>query len=240
MRFRNGKLEVVTDTLGPAGVPRPGRVNGTIFVMPTPRHLGISETYTSEWVDTEDYLTLHVLFATDQVSIPNGIELQWSDDKVVGTVRASEFRTFRAAFITNGRFFRTVTQSRYLRIKYTNSTTAQTRFFIGIRVATDSSDPSIRIEPLAQFQTSQQTVTLTATALTTTALSGRRAIRLKNSVGSSRNIWFGNVSTVSPTTGDEIAPGEAVEFDLDEFSTVYVVTDSLSGSGTRLSYSEFA
>lgn len=93
------------------------------------------------------------------------------------------------------------------------------------------------LDPAKIGRTGQQDVTTIPAVL---ALSGspRRAVRLKNMTTSARALFYGFTSGVATTDGDELAPGEAVDLDLDETRSVYVVCASTGGGGVRASWIE--
>lgn len=96
---------------------------------------------------------------------------------------------------------------------------------------------STLVDRLAAGTTSQQSVTTSAVALSTPLLR-RRTIRLKNMSVSARAMHYGFSSSVTNSSGDELAPGESVEIDLDASQNIWVITTSTAGAGVRCSVAE--
>ncbi|HUR55393.1 MAG TPA: hypothetical protein VMZ71_14765 [Gemmataceae bacterium] len=224
----------------PDGLWQDMNLGGTKTLTPTPAPLGSGGVYTSAGIDTDHYPTVKLLVATDVASADNGVVLQWSDTLACTTVRSQETRTFRAANAATGLLIQTTTRARYLRIVYTNGATVQTRFFLNLRLNPVPLATLIDIDPIQRGQTGQQDVTLVATQVAASPLAGRFAFRLKNLTTSARPLFYGFSGSLTTANGDELAAGESVEFDADEFVTVYVQTTSTAGAGVRCAFTEFA
>ena len=223
----------------PDDVYHNSRAGGFKTLSPTVSPLGIAGVYTSDVFDTDHYPTVRLLVASDVAGASAGIKFDWSDTSAFTTVRATSTFTFRSGHTTNGRLVMAQTAARYLRITYTNGGTAQTRFFMALLWAPEIIQDQFTVRQLAQFQTSQLDVTLSAARCDSNVIAGRRTIRLKNMTSSDQRIFFGPSATVSDLTGDELAPGESIEIDADQFTEVWVITDSLVGN-CRIAVSEYA
>lgn len=236
----NGGLRVTPRGLNPDGTYVDGHFAGTYTLSPATSVLGVSAVYTSNAIDTEHFPTIRFLVASDVASAASGVKFEWSDTQAFTTVRSTERRTFQTGNTSNGLFISLTTRARYLRITYTNGTVAQTRFFLNLRLQPIPIVASVDINPVITGNTGQQDVGLTALQVASSPLAGRKSLRLKNLTSSARPLFYGFSGSVSTASGDELAAGESVEFDADEFVTVYVLTTSTGGAGVRIAWAEIA
>lgn len=211
---------------------------GTYPLTPATSNLGVSGVYTSNVIDIDLYPSLLLLVGADQASAADGVLLEFSDTLAFTTVRSTMRRTFRTGNITEGLMIPSRARARYLRIKYTNGLTAQGRFYLDLHLNPMPLPVEIDLIPTTKAQTGQQDVTLTASQVATGALTGRKTLRLKNLSGSARSLYYGFTAGVTTGNGDELAAGEPVDLDIDEFVTVYVLTTSTGGAGVRCAWTE--
>jgi hypothetical protein len=106
------------------------KADGTGFTETVP--LGAGATYTSPWVDTDGYNGIEIFLASDQLSQPGGVQVQFTDDvqAAVPVVRAIEAFSYAQADVDRGSlelFFQPRLDG--LRLVYTNGTTPQGSFF---------------------------------------------------------------------------------------------------------------
>lgn len=222
----------------PNGVYENVPLGGTIAITPTPTPLGIGATYTSDVIDTNLYPTLLLLAGADKESATSGLLFEWSETEAFTVVRSTQRYTFRVGNITDGLLIPEETRARYLRLKYTNGATAQTRFFLNLTLHPTPLTRTVDIKSTTAAQTGQLSVTATTQKAIVGPLTGRKAVRLKNMSSSANPVFFGFTAGTTVSNGDELAVGEAVELDLDEFVDVYVVVVTPGGGGTKVSWTE--
>ena len=105
--------------------------------------LGINESYTSSWVDTDGWNSIQIFISSDVVSVANGIQIQFTDNVQATTpnVRGTLVYEFNDVDITTG--FKIIKVPPTLdgyRIVYTNGTTAQTSFYLSSTLKVNSSN----------------------------------------------------------------------------------------------------
>lgn len=124
------------------------KADGTAIVEDDTSGLGGGGVYLSAWIDTDGWATAELLIATDQPSVTNGIEIEFTDDvQGAQTVRASRFLTFAAADVAIGAaVFRFPTELDGLRIRYTNDVTPSTFFFLNLNLRTAAISPQSSFE----------------------------------------------------------------------------------------------
>lgn len=215
-------------------------LGGTKTITPATSLLAAGATYTSNVIDTEQHPTIRLTVASDVQSAEGGVMFEWSDTAAFTVTQRSMARTFSAGHTTRGRQIQQNTGPRYLRIKYTNGATIQTRFFLGLRLNPTPTVETVDLVSSARGQTSQQDVTVAAAPIAAVPLVGRRTLRLKNLSSSARPMFYGFTAGVSSTNGDELAGGESIDLDIDEFLLIYVMTTSTSGAGVRCAVTEIA
>jgi hypothetical protein len=89
--------------------------------------LGISGVFTGEWVSTKGFGQAIVSVLTDEDSASQGLKIETSDDGVT----TDHYHTFSvSANDPEGHHYPSTLESNYMRIVYTNGTTAQTTFKI--------------------------------------------------------------------------------------------------------------
>lgn len=86
--------------------------------------LGISGVFTGSWKDATNFASIQVGIYADQNSATDGVEIQFSKD---GT-NVDHVHNYTYAASSNGNGYLFQPEFKYYRVKYTNSTVAQTRF----------------------------------------------------------------------------------------------------------------
>lgn len=85
--------------------------------------LGASATFTGDWEEVQNFSVVSVLIHSDQISLDEGIILEWSAD---GTnVHDTDTFSYEADEVGDGKFFTLPPEARYFRLTYQNGTTAQ-------------------------------------------------------------------------------------------------------------------
>lgn len=88
--------------------------------------LGASGIFTGGFADLTDYSSVSIMVASDRASAANGVSFQWSTD---GVNVDDEQRYLYAGFASEqGKFIYSTVRARYFRIRYTNTSLAQTFF----------------------------------------------------------------------------------------------------------------
>ncbi|HEX9831665.1 MAG TPA: hypothetical protein VGA66_01035, partial [Mycobacterium sp.] len=140
------------------------RADGVALTEDTP--LGAGGVFTSAFLDTDGWASAELFIATDQVSGSDGIEIEFTDDTAVGTVRGTRVYTFSADDVTIGfAVVRFPTELDGLRIRYTNGGTPQGSFFLAC---------TLRVEQVAPQSSVEQQINATNIALMTRALLNAR------------------------------------------------------------------
>lgn len=213
---------------------------GTKILSPVPVVLGANGVYLSDWMDTEQYPTIKLLVATDVVSADNGILLQWSDSPNGAVIRSTHRKSFFQGHITDGLLIRSDTRARYLRVSYTNGATPQARFFLNLRFNPIPIASVVSLESTSAGETGQLTLGTNPAQVASSVLPGRRSIRLKNLSTSARALFYGFNAGVSASSGDELAVGEAVDLDIDQFVQVWAVVTSTAQGGVKIAWTQIA
>ena len=216
------------------------RVAGIYSFTPALDPLDADEPYISEAIDVASYPTARLLMKADVASATDGVTLQWSDTADFAVVRSSRSLTFRAGDVAFGHIIDIRARAKWFRILWLNGTVAQAAFFMSLYLDPTPIADRVTLVPSSNGQTDQLDVSLTAQQVAPGALSGRVAIRLKNLSSSARSLFYGFSLGLTVSNGDELAAGEAVELDCDEFMTVYVITTSTGGTGVRCAWTELA
>lgn len=101
--------------------------------------LGVGGVFTSNWIDTDGWVGIEVFISSDQLSAPDGIHLQFTDDVQAGTpiVRKTLSYEFTAEDLARGSLiFRQGTFLDGFRIVYTNGSVTQTTFYLAAQLRT--------------------------------------------------------------------------------------------------------
>lgn len=216
------------------------RLGGVYDFTTAQTTLGVSGSWVSEVIDVEQYPTVLVTINTDVASATNGVKLEWSDTLAFTNVRSTTVTSFRASDSTLGKVIEDRSRGKYLRITFTNGVTIQGRFYIGLLLDPTPLSRSIAIRASSAGATGQLDVNLTTDRVAPGPLSNRTSLRLKNLSSSAHPLFYGFSSGVTVANGDELAVGEAVSLDIDEFTEVYVICASTGGGGVRCSWTELA
>jgi len=141
--------------------------------------LGVGETFTSDWYDTDGWSSVEVFVGSDEISAADGVEIQFTNDVQATTpeVKASYVRDYGSEAAEEGFYiFKSETNLDGFRFVYTNNSTAVTGVdFIGtakidtsfdganfvdnnplgenfVRVGTDANAPGLKIgDPRSLF-----------------------------------------------------------------------------------------
>lgn len=116
----------------------------------------IYNTYVSNWTDSDGFNIISIFIKSDQISLPNGIIIQFTDDSQATPVlvRGSFNYSYSLDNVNDGQ--RIITQSTLLdgfRIIYTNGITATTNFLIDSSLKINGVDNKTKLDKILENDT---------------------------------------------------------------------------------------
>lgn len=117
--------------------------DGQAFETETPLLAG--ETYTSQWVDTDDWNVIEIVLISDAESAINGLTVNFTEDTEVAEIKFFRNYTYKVGFIDTQFIVRIPTTLDGFQVVYTNGPNDQTTMQLHVNLKTSGTTNSYNI-----------------------------------------------------------------------------------------------
>ena len=139
----NNPLQTQNYGIQPDGDLVSNKFDGEVFN--TEVLLAANATYTSDWIDTDGWSIIELIFTSEVPSARRGIVIEYTDDAnvVTPTIRKTNFYSFKETNVRAGsKVLHLSPLGDGFRVKYTNGPQAQATFYLSV-VLRASSEPNV-------------------------------------------------------------------------------------------------